>query len=113
MPPKLIIVTDMTLEGLCQSLDRRLLNALKSYSDNHKLWAKLRITAEVLDDSHVAGFQPDLYQGDPQQAYSRKLTNLTKQDISTVQWNFFKWRYISMNCIQFCINCIQHELYTV
>lgn len=78
----------MALEGLCLSLERRLLNVLKSYSDDRKLWAKLRIIAEALDHSLVAGFQPEHYQRNPQQAYSRKLTNLTKQDISTVQRNF-------------------------
>lgn len=80
----------MALEGLCLDLGKRSLGALKGYNDNHKLRAKLSVIAGVSDDSHVSGFQPDHYRGDPQQVYFRKLArNLTKQNISTVQWNFF------------------------
>lgn len=38
----------------------------------------------------LAGFQPEHYKGDSQQAHFRKETNLPKQDISTIQLNFFK-----------------------
>lgn len=49
------------------------------------------LIAEGLAASHVAHFQPEHYKGDSQQARFRKETrNLPKQDIFTVQLNFFK-----------------------